>query len=61
MSDVKWDGEGLPPIDTICMIGDDDVRIIAHTKVAGRSAAVWQFYDEFGYGFEGDFKVMEEE
>lgn len=58
---VAYDGIGLPPIDSICIYEPRqccrDVRIVAHTFVAGKVAAVWQFGDEFGYGLEGQFSI----
>jgi hypothetical protein len=58
---TTFDGVGLPPVDCICILDSReyccDVRIVAHTFVAGRVAAVWQFGDEFGYGRPGDFSI----
>lgn len=61
MDRPKYDGIGLPPVGCICLLParewGNDVKIVAHTFVAGKKAAVWQFGDEFGYGVEGDFQV----
>lgn len=59
-----WDGVGnLPPVGTICYADDyldADVKIKAHTVVGGKHAAIWQFYSQLSYGFEGDFKPIPE-
>jgi len=51
----------LPPIDSICIFDGNDVKIVAHTHVACKKAAVWQFYDEFGYGFAEHFSTFEDD
>jgi len=62
---VAYEGVGIPPVDCICILDSReycrDVRIVAHTFVAGRVAAVWQFGDEFGYGREDDFSIDPEQ
>lgn len=50
----------LPPVNSICIFDDKDVKIVAHTHVAHKKAAVWQFYDTFGYGFAEHFSELEE-
>lgn len=61
-----WNGEGnLPPVGTVCYADaedypDADVKIKAHTRVGGKPAAIWQFYFQVSYGFEGDFKPIPE-
>jgi hypothetical protein len=56
----SWKG-GIPPVGTICMFDGNDVKIKAHTIVGGHSAAVWQFYDNFGYGLAGEFAPLRDE
>lgn len=48
-----WDGEGLPPVGTVCEVRDDlenirEAEIIAHTKRGGAPVAVYQCGDEIG-------------
>ncbi len=41
-----WNGEGLPPVGTVCELQDaTEVRILAHTKRAGAPVAVYQCTD----------------
>lgn len=56
---TTYNGVGLPPVDCICIFEQtgQDVRIIAHTFVAGKVSAVWQYGFDFGYGREGDFSI----
>jgi hypothetical protein len=61
MDRPKWNGIGMPPVGCICIFPArefcNDVKIVAHTFVVGKPAAVWQFGDEFGYGRECDFEI----
>lgn len=56
---TTFNGVGLPPVDCICIFEPTgrDVRIVAHTFVAGKVSAVWQFGFDFGYGRASDFSI----
>lgn len=68
MERPKYDGQGLPPVGCVCLCKKreecgygHDVKIVAHTIVAGKKAAVWQFGFDFGYGLESDFEIDPEQ
>lgn len=45
-AEPAWNGEGLPPVGTVCELQDaTEVRILAHTKRAGAPVAVYQCKD----------------
>ena len=45
----EWNGEGLPPVGTVCLKGCKKVQVLAHADVKSPTgtAVVWQALDDF--------------
>lgn len=62
---APWNGEGLPPVGTICEVENDVLggwvrvdKVLAHSAVGGSEVAVFQRVDMISYALAGSFRPI---